>query len=289
MTRHDDEAPAPATRDYEDYEQKAVLYDRTRRAIGLEIILGCLARTAGPLGRLRILDAACGTGNYTAELAPIVEWITGVDISPRSLAMAHTKLVEATPGRAAQLELARVEALPFREESFDAALAVQLLHHLGDDAASGWSVHRQALGELARVVRPGGVLVIGTSSRAQLRDGYWYYALISRAADELATRYAPIETVIELMDAAGFSFAGQFVPIHETLQGDSYFDSRAPLSPEWRAGESTWALITDDELHWAETTLRTLDEADELDHFVGAKDQRRSEVGQVTFLCGIRA
>ncbi len=39
-------------------------YDKTRAAIGVDSILGCLARTGVLLGEQTVLEAGCGTGNY---------------------------------------------------------------------------------------------------------------------------------------------------------------------------------------------------------------------------------
>ncbi len=258
---------------YEDYAAKAALYDQTRRAVGIEIVIGCLAESTIPLADQHVLDAGCGTGNYAAALLPLCSRVTGIDANEQMLVVANEKLSAVAPDRF-HLDEGMMEELPYPDGSFDSALAIQVLHHLEDSGGEGWAAHDRVIGELSRVLRPGGVLVIGTSSRAQLRDGYWYYSLISRAADEIAARYAPIEVLREIMAAKDLRFAGQFVPIHETIQGSAYFDPRAPLSPEWRAGDSTWALISEEELEWAETTLRTLDEAGELDRFFETKDGR---------------
>ena len=50
---------------YEAYDETSRHYDRTRIAVGSEIILGCLARADKPLGELTVLDAGCGTGAYS--------------------------------------------------------------------------------------------------------------------------------------------------------------------------------------------------------------------------------
>lgn len=95
---------------------------------------------------LRVLDAACGTGRHTVYLAELGHDVTGVDASPSMLEYAAAKrpdlpLVEGT-----------IDALPFPSDSFDAAVCALLFDHLPhiDDA----------IGELARVVRPGGRLLI---------------------------------------------------------------------------------------------------------------------------------
>ena len=70
-----------------------------------------------------------------------------VDVSPRMVELARDRGVDA--------ELGDVQALPFPDASFDCAVAAWMLYHVPD-------VDR-ALGELARVLRPGGRLVAVTN------------------------------------------------------------------------------------------------------------------------------
>ena len=95
---------------------------------------------------LRVLDAACGTGRHTVHVAGLGHDVTGVDASPWMLERAATK----NPGLS--LIEGKINALPFPTDEFDAAICALLFDHLPriDDA----------IGELARVVRPGGRLLI---------------------------------------------------------------------------------------------------------------------------------
>lgn len=113
---------------------------------------------------LRVLDVACGTGRHTVHLAELGHDVTGVDASPAMLAQAGGKRADLT------LVEGFVEDLPFPPNSFDAAVCALLFDHLLDIDG--------AVGELARVVRPGGRVLISnihptmslTGANAAFRD-----------------------------------------------------------------------------------------------------------------------
>jgi ubiquinone/menaquinone biosynthesis C-methylase UbiE len=94
---------------------------------------------------LSALDVGCGSGLLTEELARRlgVENVAGIDPSPLLDACR-----ERVPG--ADLRSGSAEELPWSEDSFDAALAQLVIHFMSDPAAG--------LREMARVVRPGGVV-----------------------------------------------------------------------------------------------------------------------------------
>ena len=92
----------------------------------------------------RALDAGCGTGRNLVDLAsggPAV----GLDVSLRALGFARRR-------GAAPLVCASVEALPFRDAAFAAALSRDVLYMVPDDA--------RAAREMARVLSPGGTLAL---------------------------------------------------------------------------------------------------------------------------------
>ncbi len=103
---------------------------------------------------MRLLDAGCGPGSITAGLARRVApgEVVGVDAEPAVLAIARERGAGLPNLR---FEQASVYDLPHAADSFDAAYAHQLLQHLADPTA--------ALRELARVVRPGGLVAVRDS------------------------------------------------------------------------------------------------------------------------------
>jgi SAM-dependent methyltransferase len=96
-----------------------------------------------------VADLGCGTGPIAEALAPFVERVIGIDTSPEMLRAARRRV-----GGLANVELRRgdVEALPLADDSVDAAIAVLVLHHLAEP--------QRALGEIGRVLRPGGRLLV---------------------------------------------------------------------------------------------------------------------------------
>lgn len=99
----------------------------------------------------RVLDAGCGTGRALTPLRAAVGpsgVVMGADLTPAMLQAA----VRAGRDRAGRLMIADVAALPLRDESLDAVFAAGLIAHLPSPAEN--------LRELARVVRPGGVLAL---------------------------------------------------------------------------------------------------------------------------------
>ena len=273
---------------YENYSVTSAHYDATRDAIGVEIVLGCLARSGRPLADQVLLDAGCGTGNYSRALIGHVARIEAVDMNEGMLAVAAAKLGEPEKKGRIRFHRASIEALPLDDASIDGVTINQVLHHLGDDAGAGWPVTRRVIAELARVLRPGGALVVNTCSHQQLRRGWWLYALVEPVVERMVARFVPLAELEALMAACGLEPVGRFVPSDAVVQGARYFDARGPLDPSWRAGDSLWSMVSAGELESMETRLRDMDARGELDAFVAEHDADRLHVGQTTFLCATR-
>jgi SAM-dependent methyltransferase len=273
---------------YENYTQKSGNYDKTREPVGTEIIVGCFAHAPVPLDRMAVLDAGCGTGSYSQALLDYVGRIEAVDLNPGMLEVAARKLAGHQAQGRISFHLGRIDELPFEDSALDGIMINQVLHHLPDEASTGFPAHRRVFGEFARVLKPGGVLTVNTCSQEQLRHGYWHYGLIPEAADALRNRYAPLDELIEILDSCDFSQRGRFAPIHATVQGESYFNIRGPLYKEWRDGDSVWSLVTEDRLNRAISLIHKLDERGELEAYVARNDAWRHHIGQATILFASR-
>jgi ubiquinone/menaquinone biosynthesis C-methylase UbiE len=93
----------------------------------------------------RLLDAGGGTGRASSPLRHLIDEVVINDAS-------HAMLKQARSKNKLQPAQAQVERLPFADESFDRVLVVDALHHFRHQ--------REAIGDLLRVLKPGGRLVI---------------------------------------------------------------------------------------------------------------------------------
>jgi SAM-dependent methyltransferase len=120
----------------------AITEDLQRRRV-----LGLL----GDVGGHRVLDLGCGDGDLTLELWRRGVGVAAIDASPDMVGVARARA--RREGAAVSFMVGEAARLPFDAECFDAVVAVTLLCFVADAAP----VFR----EIARVLRPGGVLVIG--------------------------------------------------------------------------------------------------------------------------------
>ena len=154
-------------------------FDRWAGAYGRSRLLPSLQRKA--LAELRpragdsVLDVACGAGAMVMEVAPRVERAVGVDLSEGMLEIARSRLSDAAGARDlanVEFQLGPSDALPFDDASFTALVCTTALHHFPDP--------QRSIDEMARVLRPGGRLVIGDISRD---------AITTKLADPLFRRF----------------------------------------------------------------------------------------------------
>ena len=275
---------------YEDYTRTSASYDATRTANGYEIWLGHLLVSGRSLQSLRLLDSGCGTGNYSAALAPHMGHITAIDLNQAMLDQARQKIVTHQLSERVQFEQGSILDLPFEDGTFDAAMFNQVLHHLDRPGDSQYSGCEQAISEAARVLRPGGLLLINACSRKQLGSGFWYYHLAPNALKTVINQQIPSSRLTAILEAHGFSVTSRSVPLDATLMADSaYFDATGPLRDQWRAGDSFWALADRNELRNALDTVRRLDAENRLQQFLDTHDAERPHIGQMTFWVGLKS
>ncbi len=101
------------------------------------------------------LDVATGTGHTAFALAPHVSTVVGADLTPEMLDEAR-KLQAQNGLNNVAFQIADAHRLPFGDGAFDLVVSRRAPHHFAD-------IHR-ALGEMRRVVKPGGRLVIDDRS-----------------------------------------------------------------------------------------------------------------------------
>ena len=163
----------------------------------------------------------------------------------------------------------------------------QVVHHLGNDNSKDEFVPlRKLIQEAHRVLRPHGVVVLNTSSQRQLRDGFWWDDLIPEAVESIARRFPPIEKIEEVLQATGFHSIGKIVPLHEVLQGQGYLDPQGPLKKTYRDGDSTWSLVSEEQLNAVLERVRAMNEQGTMTAYLEQREELRRDVGQATFVFG---
>ena len=172
-----------------------------------------LAAGPGP----QVLDAGAGPGTLSAMLAALGFEVTSTDASSAAVAV----LRERAPGRALQAD---VTALPFERESFDAAVLGEVLEHVEDD--------RSALAEVARVLRPRGVLALSVPANPRL------YGPSDVWAGHVRRYTRP--ALIDACTSAGFTIErclGWGFPVSRLYHRhvyERYLDRRGPAPPARR-------------------------------------------------------
>lgn len=133
---------------------------RYTHGYGSSVLLGHRRRTAENSAAyllphlrpgMRLLDVGSGAGTITADLARLLgpENVTAVEVSETAAELTRTELAgQGVEG--VEVVVADAHDLPFAEDSFDAAHAHQVLQHVARPA--------EALAQMRRVVRPGGVI-----------------------------------------------------------------------------------------------------------------------------------
>jgi ubiquinone/menaquinone biosynthesis C-methylase UbiE len=219
---------------YTDYNTIGTGYDTTRRADPYltERLLHLLGRPKGAA----VLDIGCGTGNYTIALQAKGHVLTGVDPSERMLVVARDKsdTIHWIAGR--------VEALPFDDASFDGAIATLTTHH--------WSDMEQGFREVRRVLRPGAVLVLLTSTPEQMQR-YWLCHYFPGIMERSCVVMPTFEATASALRAAGFrEMIREPYDIRPDLQDLFLYSAKQDparyLDAGFRNGISTFAALSDD-------------------------------------------
>lgn len=171
-------------------------------------------KIAGQLGSLRerrVLDVACGSGEWLSELASRGASVSGVDISSRAIEVGAARLPQA------DLKIGVAEALPFDNAQFDLVTCLGSLEHFLDQPG--------ALGEMRRVAKPNAQFLILVPNADFLTRRIGLY----RGTNQVAIRETvrPIKEWLDLFDDAGLVVIRTWRDLH-------------PISLNWIAQGVAW-------------------------------------------------
>lgn len=161
-----------------------------------------------------LADIGCGAGLIALTLAPWLERIHAVDISPGLVERARRNLAGVNN---VGLEVGSLTELPLADACVDKLLAYSVLQYLGDE-----SMVNKALLEVARVLKPGGRALLAANPDPVRRPAY--EAVVRERANQAAEReiallddllWLPGTRLVELAAAAGLS--ARIEPIDERI------------------------------------------------------------------------
>lgn len=202
------------------FDKIAPDYDRLNHIMSLNVDKGwrrkAVKEAAGTGHPIRVLDVACGTGDFTIELAkslPEGSTVTGIDLSEGMMEIGRRKIKDE--GLEAEMVQGDCEALPFPDCCFDrvaVAFGVRNFEHIDT-----------GLKEMHRVLKSDGKLVILELSMPSAPVIGWFYRLYFLkilpkiggwiSGEKAAYRYLPASVIRfpaperfkEMMTEAGFS------------------------------------------------------------------------------------
>jgi SAM-dependent methyltransferase len=173
------------------YAKEAATYDDDpweRRLLGTEHRAWCCSQALG-----NTLEVAIGTGLNLPYYPPHVR-LTGIDLTPEMLARARARAVALE--RRVTLHEGDAHDLPFADRTFDTVVCTYALCAIPDDV--------RAIGEMMRVLRPGGRLILLDHTASTARPLYWLQRVWETVSGPLKGEYWTRRPIVHVQ-AAGFA------------------------------------------------------------------------------------
>lgn len=144
----------------------------------------------------KVLDVGCGTGFAVLRLGSILPEgrACGIDLSPEMVRQANAKVTDGLKERV-EFRQAHAEEIPYPSDTFDVVLCTNSFHHYPHPL--------RALGEMRRVLRPGGQVVIFENA-PDLSWYTWAWDKVLRIVETGHVRYYYSKEMGEMLCHAGF-------------------------------------------------------------------------------------
>ncbi|MFQ5784608.1 MAG: class I SAM-dependent methyltransferase [Alphaproteobacteria bacterium] len=197
-----------STRDefYRYYAAESLSEATMRRFLGVRDAVLKLRGDDGADVSLDVVDIGCGAGASSLIWAELGHRVRGLDINEALVELARQRAREA--GCEARFDVASATDIPWEDESADVCVVPELLEHVAD-----WE---GCLDEVARILRPKGILYLSTSSKLCPRQHEfnlplysWYPAPLKHRFERLAVTTRPALANYATYPAVNwFSFSG---------------------------------------------------------------------------------
>ena len=162
--------------------------------------LGVLLELAAPQPTWRVLDVATGAGHTALTFAPRVAEVVATDLTVRML--QQTAQAAAARGLTnVRTAVGDAEAIPFPDGSFDAVTCRLAFHH--------FPAPDRAAAEMARVLRPGGVLGFTDNHVVEDPAADAFYNAFEKLRDPSHVRVRPVPELRSLFAAAGLTVTAE--------------------------------------------------------------------------------
>ena len=246
---------------YEDYTRTAQAYAKWRKPLGVGIVVGYFTDLIG--SGSRILDVGCGPGLYAKHLASSGFAVTGIDLSNRQLELAQNAVTSSDNKRLLFFRQGDACSLPFKNPER--------------------SRSTRAISEAARVLRDNGILIIGTVSQEQAKNGAWYYNVFPPLSQRFADRLLPEDDLIRRCSDAGLTLFDKVVPLVQVFRPDSYFCADSILDEERRSSTSLFSLLSDEELVELVSLVKKLIINGDAEKIIAEHENTRRKYGQISY------
>jgi len=251
--------------------------------LGLDIALGSMVLNSKPLHEQSLLDVGCGTGTFLSAVKDKVGKVAGLEYNDGMIEQAKALL-----GAGVHLVQGSGDSLPFDDASFDVCTVNQVIHHYPHD--DNYAFCLRSFQEIYRVLKPGGVFVLNTSTPEQQRDAFWWLSLFPKTSEAICARFPPLEVLKEQMKASKFEFSADSVtvPLHRSLMADDKYlqhGVKSGFMADYRAGDSSWSMAENfGELEDGLKRLQGMVDVASADSWLEGREALRKSMGQATFV-----
>jgi SAM-dependent methyltransferase len=179
-----------------------------------------------------VLDVGCANGAHTLKAATRVTRVFGMDYDVRQLRVAGKRAGGQGLDNAHLFAWDLTRPFPFPDEAFDAALFLDVIEHL--------DARQPVLGEIRRVLKPGGrLLVSGPNRESRWREHLRAAGLFAYQDEDHKVEYTQAEFLAEL-HAAGFVVDGPLEPVVYDTPWAGLIDAMGGLSLTLYARLACW-------------------------------------------------